>query len=164
MWLNRCEEVVDLTGADTPISDFINELMGVREHSMTPEFIISAFRKAGIAPFSPGIFKDTGFAPSQSSLMRGHLPSSFPDHKDDMYVDIDGSDDKESDSGLDTEDEMEEGHDEEDEGKDEDFASRDLRRLSSLYTNQADPRREDRQQIIAERTSSASTTSGSGKI
>jgi hypothetical protein len=123
-WLNQCEEVLDFTGADTPKSDFINEFMGVREHSMTPKLIISAFRKASIAPFKPKIFEDTDFDLSRSSSTRGHFPPSFPDHEDDMDVDSDKSGDEDSDSELDTMDETKKGHHEEDEDEDEDLASR----------------------------------------
>jgi hypothetical protein len=96
-WLNRCDEVVDLTGADIPKSQFVNEFMTVRDQAMTPELIMSSFRKTGISPFNSNIFKDRDFAPSQSSSIKGHLPLSFP-------VEVDGEEDSDTEDEWDDDD------------------------------------------------------------
>jgi hypothetical protein len=105
-WLNRCDEVVDLTGADIPKSQFVNEFMTVRDQAMTPELIMSSFRKTGISPLNPDIFQDRDFAPSQSSSITGHLPSSYPAEVEDDEDDEDDKDDADSKDGWDDEGEL----------------------------------------------------------
>jgi hypothetical protein len=63
-WLERCDCVVELTGLEMRREDFINEYMQVRQGSIRPSTIISAFKKSGIWPIDRTVFIDDDYAPS----------------------------------------------------------------------------------------------------
>jgi hypothetical protein len=70
-WIERCEEHLELYGTPIARADFVTEYLAVRDAAVTPELVLAAFRKTGIAPFNPDIFNDTDFAPSYNMLNQG---------------------------------------------------------------------------------------------
>ena len=78
--------------------DFVNEYMQVRQASIKPSTIISAFRKSGIWPIDRTVFGDDDYAPSipYSTEARG-VPSLQSDAND-----SDSGSDSELDSSYDT--------------------------------------------------------------
>ena len=56
--------MVELTGSEMHREDFINEYMQVRQGSIRPSTIISAFKKSGIWPIDRTVFIDDDYAPS----------------------------------------------------------------------------------------------------
>ena len=77
-WMQRCDEVLDETGEEIPIVEFIMEYMYARELSFLPETIQSAFKRCGINPFDPNIFTDADFLPSAAYSTQRYVPSSYP--------------------------------------------------------------------------------------
>jgi len=70
--------VLDETGKEIPIVDFVNEYMAARGLAFKADTITSAFERCGICPFNPNIFTDADFAPSVSYSTCHYAPSSYP--------------------------------------------------------------------------------------
>jgi hypothetical protein len=92
-WLERCDSVVELTGAEMPKEDFVNEYMDVREASFRSSTIISAFKKSGVWPVDRAVFLDDDFAPSIPYSTEAQDIPSLPDKSE-----SDSDSDSESDS------------------------------------------------------------------
>ena len=55
-WMQRCDEVLDKTGEEIPILEFIKEYMATQGLAFKPDTIMSAFARCGICPLNPNIF------------------------------------------------------------------------------------------------------------
>lgn len=78
-WAERCDEIVEDTGAEMPCKDFVKEYMEVRHQTFKSTTIITAFRKSGCWPIDPNMFTEDDFAPSiPTSTSARHVPNSFP--------------------------------------------------------------------------------------
>jgi hypothetical protein len=129
----RCDEVLDQTGQEIPIDDFVKEYMVARAEAFKPETIKKAFTKSGLNPLNPDIFTEQDFAPSYQSSTQAHVPASFPEAvfgfapftpprplEGDESEDGDRSDDgNESDDDNDESDEDVRGENDDDKSKDE---------------------------------------------
>ena len=94
-WMRRCDDVLEDTGEEIPIVDFVNEYMTARGLAFKPDTITSAFSRCGICPLNPNIFTNADFAPSASYSTRRYVPSSYPPEfygeEDDLEDDATGS-------------------------------------------------------------------------
>jgi len=75
----RCDEVLDQTGQEIPIDDFVKEYMVARAEAFKPETIKKAFANSGLNPLNPDIFTERDFAPSYQSSTQAQVPASFPE-------------------------------------------------------------------------------------
>lgn len=77
-WFERCDAILENTGQGMQLRDVVKEYMAARNASFKPETILQAWRKSGINPHNPGLFTEADFAPSHSTSIRVHAPSTFP--------------------------------------------------------------------------------------
>jgi len=63
-WLDRCDDIAELTGSEMPKENFIKEYMQVRQATFRLPTIVSAFKKSGLWPIDRTVFSDDDFAPS----------------------------------------------------------------------------------------------------
>jgi len=76
-WTNHCDNRI-CEGIKMDRYNIIEEYMAVREASMTPKLMRSAFSTTGIFPFNPNVFTDHDFAPAKSFSSSAFAPDSFP--------------------------------------------------------------------------------------
>ena len=74
----RCDDVLQETGEEIPIQDFVKEYMHACTDAFKPDTIKKAFKNSGICPLNPNIFTDADYAPSIPSLIHAHAPPSYP--------------------------------------------------------------------------------------
>jgi hypothetical protein len=78
-WIERCDEVVEDTGEEILVKDFIKEYLAVRKATFKPETIQAAWRKSGCYPINVDIFSASDYAPSVPfSTSTPLLPPSYP--------------------------------------------------------------------------------------
>ncbi|KAF8147612.1 hypothetical protein K438DRAFT_1779932 [Mycena galopus ATCC 62051] len=65
-------------GLNVTKENVIAVYLEVRKKSMTKANIISAFRKTGIRPLDPTVFKEEEYAPSWTTSTQTHLPDTYP--------------------------------------------------------------------------------------
>src|SRR5258707_6697797 len=74
----RCDQVLQDTGAEIPVQDFVKEYMLARDEAFKAETIKKAFKNSGIRPLNPNIFTEADYAPSRVSSTQAHTPSTYP--------------------------------------------------------------------------------------
>ena len=74
----RCDQVLQDTGAEIPVQDFVKEYMVARDEVFKAETIQKAFKNSGIRPLNPSIFTEADYAPSRVSSTQAHTPSTYP--------------------------------------------------------------------------------------
>lgn len=74
----RCDQVLQDTGAEIPVQDFVKEYMLARDEAFKAETIEKAFKNSGIRPLNPNIFTEADYAPSRVSSTQAHTPSTYP--------------------------------------------------------------------------------------
>ena len=108
-WLDRCDDIAELTGSEMPKENFIMEYMQVRQATFRLPTIVSAFKKSGLWPIDRTVFSDDDFAPSipystqaQDFPQAPEIVQLLPLDADesDMDSDTDSDSDDESDSEL----------------------------------------------------------------
>lgn len=77
-WAERCDNYVAKFGIGVQKRDVIREYMQARAVAFKVETIQNAWKKCGVRPFNPGIFKDEDFAPSLNTSVVVENPDSFP--------------------------------------------------------------------------------------
>ena len=97
-WVERCDCVVELTGSEMPKEDFVNKYMQVRQASVRPSTIISAFKKSGTWPIDREVFTNDDYAPSIPYSTEAQDFTSLPDLPDDL--DSDSGSDSDPDSAA----------------------------------------------------------------
>lgn len=73
-----CDEVLQETGEEIPIQDFVKEYWKACTDAFKPETIQKAFKNSGIHPVNPSIFTDEDYAPSNPTLTQAYTPASYP--------------------------------------------------------------------------------------
>jgi hypothetical protein len=63
----QCDQVLQDTGAEIPVQDFVKEYMLARDEAFKAETIEKAFKNSGIRPLNPDIFSEADYAPSRVS-------------------------------------------------------------------------------------------------
>jgi hypothetical protein len=73
-----CDEVLQETGEEILIQDFVKEYMHACTDAFKSETIKKAFKNSGICTLKPDVFTDVDYAPSIPSLIHAHTPPSYP--------------------------------------------------------------------------------------
>ncbi len=90
-WFNQCDELLETTGEAMELRDVVTEYMKARRASFKPETILQAWRKSGIRPINPDIFKEKDYAPSYSHINTSASASFIP-HEDASVFDASSDD------------------------------------------------------------------------
>ena len=101
----HCDEVLQETGEEIPIQDFVKEYWKACTDAFKPKTIQKAFKNSRICPVNPSIFADEDYAPSNPTSTEAYTPSSYPIMPTSLLASHDEGHDVSNDNDLDNPDE-----------------------------------------------------------
>ena len=152
----RCDEVLQETGEEIPIQDFVKEYWKARTDAFKPETIQKAFKNSGIRPVNPSIFADEDYAPSNPTSTQAYTPSSYPIMPTSLLASRDEGHDVSNDNDLDNPDESD--SDDSDDSDDEECPGASPTPALSIGAEMVEPSSPEREEISHSPSTSMSVT------